>query len=253
MSRAVTASGGVDRNKPCLSFSSQEDVSLSVSWEDSDENPIAEDAPDSVVFEYINGEGGASLTSVTGAAFSADTLTLASFSPTDLAGVYRGRVKLLDVDEEVYRSLPFFMSIESDDFGGGVTVLTVDRFRAYLQDWASQNTLLLVEEFEDELLAEAIITPVRLWNDTIPKVNSHTTACFPYYDYWCLGATAHLLRTFSRILLARNRLKSPGDSLDDSQRADSYMQTGEQFWVEFTLWMSVEKRPIDTESAFLLV
>ena len=253
MARAIEASGGVTRDRPCRHFSSQELVDMSVSWTDEDGNALAEVAPTSVVVQYLAGEGASSASSLTGSSFLTDTWTSAELNPVNLSGVYRARVKLLDAAEGVYRNLPFYMSIESDDFGGGVQAVTVQGLRSFLNDRVATNTTLLAEEFTDELLVESVIAPVRAWNESVPDNWVQTTESFSSNLYWLLGAAGHLLRTTSRILLARNRLKSPGDGLDDSQRADDYARIGEQFWAEFANYVAVEKRERDVEGAFALV
>lgn len=251
--RSVTATGGAYRSFPCLSFSADELITATVTWQDNNGNDIAETAPTSVVVDYIAGEGASSSSTISGCTFSGGTLTVPSFNPTDLAGVYRCRVRLYDADGNVYRSLRFYMSIESDDFGGGVEIVTVEALRRYLHDdLASANTLLLREEFADGDLAEAVIVPVRVWNETRPNFDTQSTEHFEFHEHWLMGAAGWLLRS-NQHLLDRNRLKSPGDHLDDMQRAEVYKRTGDTLWSEYCQWMAVEKRAMDVMEGFDLV
>jgi hypothetical protein len=56
-------------------------------------------------------------------------------------------------------------------------------------DTATDNTLLLDVEFNDDQILMAMTEPVRLWNETPPPIRTYSTTTFPFRGAWMIGVT----------------------------------------------------------------
>ena len=106
-------------------------------------------------------------------------------------------------------------------------VPSIEDVRRKLDDWSSKNNLLNQVEYSADDVVNALIWPVREFNETPPRLRryNYSLADFPYFEQWVLGAASELLR-LSVIHYTRNKLLSShgGITGDEKNRDTQYLQ-----------------------------
>lgn len=115
---------------------------------------------------------------------------------------------------------------------------SIPEVRLYLRDYASENELLDVVDFDASEIAFAISMCVDEWNEAPPLEGPrYTTQNFPYRRHWLVGVSAYLFQIAAEHY-ARNSLPyaAGGLQFDDKGRAGPYMQKAQlakQEWQAF--------------------
>ena len=116
----------------------------------------------------------------------------------------------------------------------------IPEVRMYLRDFASENELLDVVDFDASEIAFAASMCVDEWNEMDPMDGPrYTTHNFPYRRNWLVGMSSYLFQIAAEHY-ARNALayQAGGLSFDDKNRASVYQQKAQlarQEWVQFAL------------------
>jgi len=127
-------------------------------------------------------------------------------------------------------------------------VPAVEDIRRKLDDFLGKNDLMAQVEYSADDIANAMILPVRIFNEMPPRLSrfQYTLMDFPYYEYWVLGTAAELLR-LSVVHYVRNKLLSTHGGLqgDEKARDREYLQLAEMYKDEFRQWARLKKNELN--------
>jgi hypothetical protein len=130
-------------------------------------------------------------------------------------------------------------------------VPAVEDVRRKLDDFLGKNDLMAQVEYSADDIANAMILPVRIFNETPPRLRrfQFTLMNFPYYEYWVLGTAAELLR-ISVLHYTRNKLLSShgGLSGDEKARDREYLQLAQLYQEEYRNWVRIKKNELNMSS-----
>lgn len=127
--------------------------------------------------------------------------------------------------------------------------LTIQEVRMALIDTcAADNHLLNATEFSNSDIVEAIISPLRLWNETAPFIDFVADSrTFPFRENWRNATIALLLRRMATNYM-RNRLPSSGGglSVDDKNKYAPYLQLSQMMFDEWRQFVISTKVAINS-------
>lgn len=127
-------------------------------------------------------------------------------------------------------------------------VPAVEDVRRKLDDFLGKNDLMAQVEYSADDIVNAMILPVRIFNEMPPRLARFRFSLmdFPFYEYWVLGTAAELLR-LSVIHYVRNKLISSHGGLqgDEKCRDREYMQLAEMYKEEFRQWARFKKHELN--------
>ena len=130
-------------------------------------------------------------------------------------------------------------------------VPAVEDIRRKLDDFLGKNDLMAQVEYSADDIANAMILPVRMFNETPPRLNrfQYGLMTFPYYEHWVLGTAAELLR-ISVLHYTRNKLLSAhgGLSGDEKVRDREYLQLAQLYMEEYRNWVRIKKNELNMSS-----
>ena len=157
------------------------------------------DPPPTVAFRFADAARPYAVTRVAGSCptpESGELLADLTAAQTGVAGIYRGEAAVLDTDEDVLHSQPFFLWIQPSLFGGTSSAPARDELRLHLRDSQPDENLLLDElDFDDAELCQALARAVTYWNEALPPGRNYNTSTFPFKANWLDGAVACLCQT----------------------------------------------------------
>jgi hypothetical protein len=109
-----------------------------------------------------------------------------------------------------------------------------------------ENLRIDTVEFSDEQIIQAIIDPIRQWNETPPPIAAYTTARFPYHLAWRNAVVGRLLQNAAHHY-RRNRQKVEGGGLqdDDLNREPEYAAAGKARLDEWDLFIRTKKAELN--------
>ena len=121
--------------------------------------------------------------------------------------------------------------------------LTTEDIAQFLNDFPELNRLTSKPEFTSERVNRAIQFVIDEWNETPPLIHNYTRESFPYRTTLLYGTVGHLFAGESAFQ-ERNHLaySSGGLSVDDSNKAQPYMQISQYFSGKFKEVMERQKR-----------
>jgi len=127
-------------------------------------------------------------------------------------------------------------------------VPAVEDIRRKLDDFLGKNDLMAQVEYSADDIVNAMILPVRIFNEMPPRLSrfQYSLMTFPYYEYWVLGTAAELLR-LSVVHYVRNKLLSSHGGLtgDEKGRDREYMQLAQMYRDEFREWARFKKHELN--------
>jgi len=151
------------------------------------------------------------------------------------SGIYEAHWGLKDIDGNTVLVNRSLISVEFSLFGEqpfvGQTTQgppTVQEIRMHVADGATENTLLQDVEFGDEQLLDAVLKPIRMWNESLPPLKSKmTTRNFPYRQQWLDAIVAQLFITAAHNY-RRNamQIRTGANLVDDKNKEQQYLQIG---------------------------
>jgi hypothetical protein len=127
-------------------------------------------------------------------------------------------------------------------------VPALEDVRRKLDDFIGKNDLLGQVEFSADDIVNAMIVPVRVFNELPPRLQQfeYTVATFPFYEYWVLGTAAELLR-LAVVHYTRNKLLSSHGGMqgDEKGRDREYKQLAAEYRQEFIDWARFKKHQLN--------
>ena len=120
--------------------------------------------------------------------------------------------------------------------------------RMAMYDTPGDNFLLSRVEFSDDQLAEALLRPVRFWNEVPPPIRPLIdTTNFPYQEHWLKGTKAHLM-TMAAHNYRREHLpyNAGGVAVDDKNKEQEYMRYAMELKNEYEEFVKLKKMQINT-------
>ena len=127
-------------------------------------------------------------------------------------------------------------------------VPSLEDVRRKLDDFVGKNDLMAQVEYSSDDIVNAMISPLRIFNETPPRLRRFhfTLTTFPYYENWVLGTAAELLR-ISVVHYVRNKLLSAHGGIqgDEKARDREYMQLASQYKEEYREFCRFEKHRLN--------
>lgn len=128
---------------------------------------------------------------------------------------------------------------------GPVTEMEI---RVVLRDLSPDDNLLLDDyEFSPEEIRTAMNITVDYWNDQPPNIGFIDYDKFPYRSKLVTGVVSHLLamaaHRYRRNSLAIN---AGGNVVNDQDKAREYDAASARLWAEYTQWVRMKKREINS-------
>lgn len=171
-------------------------------------------------------------------------------SITERPGIYELSWGIQDSDEHLISASQAMMSVERTLFpefdatnglrGGPITL---GEIRTSLVDSGRADNLLLDDvEFSDIQLFQAMVAPVREWNEMPPPISTFTTRDFPYKGAWLKAILGHL-HLMAAASYRRNFLNvtAGGLNVPDKNKEREYLAEGMRLTTEYTEWVKVKK------------
>jgi len=111
------------------------------------------------------------------------------------------------------------------------TVPTVEEIRRHLRDTGLENELLNNEvQFSTPEIIGALLTPVRVWNETPPDIARYNCHNFPYTHHWRQGVVAELLRSAAHHYMRNDMPVNHGGVQGNlKNKYDQYLRLAQQY------------------------
>ena len=127
---------------------------------------------------------------------------------------------------------------------------SIPELRLFLRDYASENELLDIVDFDDSEMTFAAALCVDQWNEALPFDGPNfTTQTFPFRYNWLMATCGHLFLIASEHYL-RNQLaaQTGGISQDDKNKWQQYEQRGRLILTEWKKFVA-ERKTIESVNA----
>lgn len=143
---------------------------------------------------------------------------------------------------------PGLFGISSDLSQRNLGPPTLEEIRLSMRDNAPADNMLLDDvEFDAAEISQAVLRPVRRWNEIPPPIQPlMTTKTFPFREMWLLGIQAYLFEMVSHHY-RRNQLayNAGGVSLDDKNKEKQYREASMQLMQQFNEMLRAKKMEIN--------
>jgi hypothetical protein len=122
---------------------------------------------------------------------------------------------------------------------------TLGELRMTIRDSAGRENLLLQDhEFGDDQIVDALVRPVRFFNEQPPPLRPFDTRDFPYREMWRKATVGYLFSTAASGY-RRNQLpyQAGGISVDDQNKEQQYLAAAQAIdaeWRQFVLAKKIE-------------
>lgn len=129
---------------------------------------------------------------------------------------------------------------------------TLDEIRATLMDSdAGENPILDRVQFDDAQILQAILYPVRHWNEHPPLLRKFRTCDFPWTEMW-LDGIAGKLHIIAANHYRRNSLamSATGVQVADKAKEREYMNEGQRLVQTYEGWVIRKKQEINNINAY---
>lgn len=171
-----------------------------------------------------------------------------------LPGIYLGSIQVGTNDDYLFAQYPVYINVEPNIATpyNYVGVLTIPEVRMHLLDTdPSLNTLLDDYEFSDAEILNAMRKPVDYWNEALPPIAPYQHTTFPFRHNWLEGTCGYLLKS-AAFKLRRNALdySAAGLTIEDTPRAEFYLQLADKMLQEYFAWVSEKKMSINLGMGF---
>jgi hypothetical protein len=165
-------------------------------------------------------------------------------------GLYQLTFGVLDADGNLVRVSRALMSVEPNAFAepAGSGTPTLGELRMAVRDSAPSENLLIQElEFGDDQLVQALLRPLRYFNEQPPPLRHYDTNNFPFREMWLRAATAVLYET-AAAGYRRNRLDyaAGGVTVADQSREREYVAAADRLWQEWREFVRDKKLQLNT-------
>lgn len=148
---------------------------------------------------------------------------------------------LLSIEHTLYADDPF---VDQKTKGPP----TIQEIRMYMRDSHAHENLLLDDvEFGDEEILDAILTPINIWNESLPPLRKKMTVTnFPYREQWKQAIAGRLFISAAHGY-RRNQLayQAGGVSVADQAKEKEYLQMGMTLLEQYKEWVVGRKMAIN--------
>lgn len=173
---------------------------------------------------------------------------------TDLNQILRGQWAVVDSDNSVLFTCPFFLFVDRGEFGSVFNpkgVPSPSDIRVFLRDSAPEDNYLLNElEFDLTEIVESAIRCIDHFNSAQPPIpQKFTTSSFPNTAILLTGIMGYLYQIAAKHY-RRNHLpySAGGIQVDDKNKASEYEQLGMQMVAEYQQWTKNKKAQFNSQN-----
>lgn len=142
---------------------------------------------------------------------------------------------------------------QDDQIQQGVMVgpPSIADIRMTLLDFDASNSLLRDFEFDGADIANAVIRPVRMWNEMPPPIGLFNTKTFPFREIWLLGIQSFLLEAAAH-RFRRNDLPYAGGNVtvNDMGKEPNYARAAASYKQQFVELLQRKKIEINHTRGF---
>ena len=160
-------------------------------------------------------------------------------------GIFQGNYMLCSNQVYLFVKPSLF---QDDQIQPGMVVgpPSISDIRMALLDFDANNQLLQDFEFDGADIANAVIRPVRMWNEMPPPIGLHTTKTFPFREIWMSGIQSFLLEAAAH-RFRRNDLPYNGGNLtvNDMGKEQNYARAAAAYKQQFVEMMQRKKIEIN--------
>ena len=191
------------------------------------------------------------------AVWDADSGTIRARVPaeaTELNQILRGQWAVVDSDNSVLFTTPFFLFVDRGEFGSTFNpkgVPSPNDIRVFLHDSAPEDNYLLNElEFDLTEIVESAIRCIDHFNNAQPPIpQKFTTITFPNTAILLTGIMGYLYQIAAKHY-RRNHLpySAGGVQVDDKNKASEYEQLGMQMVAEYQQWTKNKKAQFNAQN-----
>lgn len=169
-------------------------------------------------------------------------------------GLYQLSFGVLDAGGALVKASAALLSVEPTLFGGGddgpgvrLGPPSIGEVRMAVRDSAPNENLLLRDlEFGDDQIANAVVRPLRFWNEQPPPLEPFDTTNFPFREMWLRAVVAVLYET-AAAGYRRNHLpyQAGGVAVDDQAKEKDYLAASQALWAEWREFVLAKKLEIN--------
>lgn len=170
---------------------------------------------------------------------------------TGRAGLYQLSWGVFGLDGNLGRVSTALLSVEPTLFGSDLSRASgppsLAEIRTAVRDSApGENLLLQTQEFGDDQIVEAVVRPLRYFNEQPPPIRPFTAADFPFREMW-LRATAARLYDMAAAGYRRNQLpyQAGGVAVDDQNKEQPYLAAAQALEAEWQQFVRDKKLQIN--------
>lgn len=143
-------------------------------------------------------------------------------------GIYAAQLVIVDDQARPYAGDSLLVSVEPTALAETAVPgpLTMGEIRRALRDYPALNTAWDAAEFSNEEILQAVIRPVRQFNETLPRVLSYNLDRFPYREEWLRATVSYLLEMGAHWYARNAKTLKYGDGMteDDKDKVALYAQ-----------------------------
>lgn len=171
------------------------------------------------------------------------------------SGIYRLNVAVVDSVSGVVKAMDSgLVSVEGTLWGdvasGNNTPPTLADIRMHLRDTPIENELLSDFEFDSDEIINAMVRPIRQWNETPPPIGNYTTQTFPFRFHWLNATVGELLMTATHHYMRNNlKVQHGGVSGNIKDKAPEYLAMAERYKQEWRNFIQTKKVELNAQNA----
>lgn len=191
------------------------------------------------------------------AVWDADSGTIRARVPLEATNknqIHRGQWAVVDSDNSILFTSPFFLVVDRSEFGTEFNpkgVPSPNDIRVFLRDSAPEDNYLLNElEFDLTEIVESAIRCIDHFNSAQPPIpQKFDTSTFPNTTVLLNGIMGYLYQIAAKHY-RRNHLpySAGGVQVDDKNKAVEYEQMGAQMVGEYQQWVKNKKAQINAQN-----
>ena len=173
---------------------------------------------------------------------------------TEVNGIMRGQWAMIDPDNNIMFTSPFFLFVDRGEFGSvynNAGVPSPNDVRVFLRDNSPEDNYLLSElEFDLTEIVESAIRCIDHFNSAQPPITQKfDTITFPNPVVLLNGIMGYLYQIAAKHY-RRNHLpySAGGMQIDDKNKANEYEQMGAQMVGEYQQWVKNKKAQFNAQN-----
>jgi len=160
-------------------------------------------------------------------------------------GIYATQIVIVDEAQRPFVGESLLVSVEPTMLTERAVSgpLTMGEVRRALRDYPALNTSWEAAEFSNEEILDAVIRPVRQFNETLPRVLSYDLDRFPYREEWLRATVSYLLEMGAHWYARNSKQLKYGDGMteDDKDKVTLYAQVAHMGVQRFNNFCATEQ------------